>query len=152
MVLSTLHTNDSASAITRLLDMGIEPYLLSSSLIGVIGQRLVRSVCQECKTSYIPSSTLLEQLGLGDDKGIRLVKGKGCASCYDSGYKGRIGIYEFLEVDSDFKSLILQNPSVDELREFGRKANHSTLMTEGFKRAKEGLTTVEEVSRAVYLE
>ncbi len=152
MVLSTLHTNDSASAITRLLDMGIEPYLLSSSLIGVIGQRLVRSVCSECKTSYFPAPALLERLGWEDDKGIRLVKGKGCTHCYDSGYKGRIGVYELLEVTADFKSLILKNPSVEELREFNRQANHSSLMIEGLKKARAGFTTVEEVSRAVYIE
>ena len=152
LVLSTLHTNDSASAITRLLDMGIEPYLLSSSLIGVIGQRLVRSVCSECRTSYFPALTLLERLGWEDDKGIRLVKGKGCTHCYDSGYKGRIGVYELLEVEADFKSLILENPSVEQLREFNRQANHSSLMMEGLKKAREGFTTVEEVSRAVYIE
>ncbi|MBI5740463.1 MAG: Flp pilus assembly complex ATPase component TadA [Nitrospirae bacterium] len=152
MVLSTLHTNDSASAVTRLLDIGIEPYLLSSSLIGVIGQRLVRSVCPDCKTSYYPPPALLEKLGWQDEKGLRLVKGKGCPQCYDSGYKGRIGIYELMEVDADLKALLISNPSVHELREFNRKRNHSSLMIEGFKKAKEGLTTVEEVARAVYVE
>jgi type IV pilus assembly protein PilB len=85
MVLSTLHTNDSASAISRLLDMGIAPYLIASSLVGVIAQRLVRTVCTECKTHYYPSKALLEQLGWKDDTGIRLVKGKGCPTCYEEG-------------------------------------------------------------------
>jgi type IV pilus assembly protein PilB len=85
MVLSTLHTNDSASAISRLLDMGIAPYLIASSLIGVIAQRLVRTVCSECKTSYYPSKALLKQLGWNEDMKTRLVKGKGCPTCYDSG-------------------------------------------------------------------
>jgi type IV pilus assembly protein PilB len=153
MVLSTLHTNDAASAITRLLDMGIAPYLIASSLVGIVAQRLVRSVCQECKTSYIPSATLLEQLGWNDDKGIRLVKGKGCPSCYDSGYKGRIGIYEFLEVDSDLKTMILENPSVEKIREvLNSRKDYSSLQTEGYKKAREGLTTVSEISRAVYIE
>jgi len=152
MVLSTLHTNDSASAVTRLIDLGIEPYLISSSLIGVIGQRLVRSVCPECKTSYFPPPALLEKLGWQDEKGLRLVKGKGCPQCYDSGYKGRLGIYELMEIDTDLKSLIITNPTVNELREFNRKRNYSSLMMEGFKKAKEGLTTVEEVARAVYVE
>jgi type IV pilus assembly protein PilB len=151
-VLSTLHTNDSASAISRLLDMGIAPYLIASSLVGVIAQRLVRSVCQECKTSYIPSSELLEQLGWGDEKGIRLVKGKGCSSCYDSGYKGRVGIYEFLEMDSDLKALILKNPSVEEIREFESTSNYSTLKKEGLSKVREGLTTITEISRSVYVE
>lgn len=153
MVLSTLHTNDAASVITRLLDMGIAPYLIASSLVGVIAQRLVRSVCTECKTSYIPSDTLLEQLGWSVDKSIRLVKGKGCPNCYDSGYKGRIGIYEFLEVDSNLKSMILDKPSLEDIRRaIESKSNYSTLKMEGYKKAREGLTTVTEISRAVYIE
>ena len=149
LVLSTLHTNDSASAISRLLDMGIAPYLIASSLVGVIAQRLVRTVCKECKTSYYPSNALLDQLGWKDDKGIRLVKGKGCSACYDSGYKGRIGIFEFMEVDTDLKSLILENPSVEQIRAYN-ETNSSSLKMEGHKKVKEGLTSVTEISRAVY--
>jgi type IV pilus assembly protein PilB len=149
LVLSTLHTNDSASAISRLLDMGIAPYLIASSLVGVIAQRLVRTVCKECKTSYYPSNALLDQLGWKDDKGIRLVKGKGCSACYDSGYKGRIGIFEFMEVDTDLKSLILENPSVEQIRAYN-ETNSSSLKVEGHKKVKEGLTSVTEISRAVY--
>jgi type IV pilus assembly protein PilB len=152
MVLSTLHTNDSASAISRLLDMGIAPYLIASSLVGVIAQRLIRTVCTECKTHYYPSNVLLEQLGWTDDKKMRLVKGKGCPACYDSGYKGRIGIFEFMEVDSDLKSLILENPSVEQIREFHGKAHYSSLKMEGHRKVKEGLTSVAEISRAVYIE
>ena len=151
LVLSTLHTNDSASAISRLLDMGIPPYLIASSLVGVIAQRLVRTVCSECKTSYYPSNTLLEQLGWEDEKGIRLVKGKGCPTCYDSGYKGRIGIFEFMEVDSDLKSLILENPSVEQIRAFNEN-KFSSLQMEGHKKVKAGLTSVTEISRSVYTE
>ncbi|UCH81604.1 MAG: Flp pilus assembly complex ATPase component TadA [Nitrospiraceae bacterium] len=149
LVLSTLHTNDSASAISRLLDMGIPPYLISSSLAGVIAQRLIRTVCKECKTSYYPSQTLLDQLGWTEDKGIRLVKGKGCPSCYDSGYKGRAGIFEFMEVDTELKALILENPSVDEIRKFN-ESKYSTLKMEGYKKVKDGLTSITEISRAVY--
>jgi type IV pilus assembly protein PilB len=149
LVLSTLHTNDSASAISRLLDMGIAPYLIASSLVGVIAQRLVRTVCKECKTSYYPANALLEQLGWKDDKGIRLVKGKGCSACYDSGYKGRIGIFEFMEVDTDLKALILENPSVEQIRAYN-ETNSSSLKIEGHKKVKEGLTSVTEISRAVY--
>jgi type IV pilus assembly protein PilB len=149
LVMSTLHTNDSASAISRLLDMGIAPYLIASSLVGVIAQRLVRTVCSECKTSYYPSNALLEQLGWTDEKGVRLVKGKGCPTCYDSGYKGRIGIFEFMEVDTDLKSLILENPSVEQIRAFN-ETNYSSLKMEGHKKVREGLTSVTEISRAVY--
>lgn len=152
LVLSTLHTNDSASAISRLLDMGIPPYLIASSLVGVIAQRLIRSVCPECKTSYVPSKAMLEQLDWEDDRGIRLVKGKGCPNCYDSGYKGRIGLFEYMEIDTELKSLILRNPSVDEIRVFQEKQNYFTLKKEGEKKAKEGLTTVSEISRAVYID
>jgi type IV pilus assembly protein PilB len=151
LVLSTLHTNDSASAISRLLDMGIPPYLIASSLVGVIAQRLVRTVCSECKTSYYPSNALLEQLGWEDEKGIRLVKGKGCPTCYDSGYKGRIGIFEFMEVDTALKSLILENPSVEQIRAFNEN-KFSSLQMEGHKKVKEGLTSVTEISRSVYTE
>jgi type IV pilus assembly protein PilB len=149
LVMSTLHTNDSASAISRLLDMGIAPYLIASSLVGVIAQRLVRTVCSECKRSYYPSNALLKQLGWKEEKGIRLVKGKGCPTCYDSGYKGRIGIFEFMEVDSDLKSLILENPSVEQIRAFN-ETNYSSLKMEGHKKVKEGLTSVTEISRSVY--
>jgi len=151
LVLSTLHTNDSASAISRLLDMGIPPYLIASSLVGVIAQRLVRTVCSECKTSYYPSNALLEQLGWKDEKGIRLIKGKGCPTCYDSGYKGRIGIFEFMEVDTDLKALILENPSVEQIRAFNEN-KFSSLKMEGHKKVKEGLTSVTEISRSVYTE
>ena len=153
MVLSTLHTNDAASAITRLLDMGIPPYLIASSLVGIIAQRLVRSVCQECKTSYIPSGALLEQLGWSGDTGIRLVKGKGCPSCYDSGFKGRIGIYEYVEVDTKLKSMILENPSLEKIREeLKSREEYSSLQGEGYSKAREGLTTMSEIARAVYID
>ncbi len=152
LVLSTVHTNDGAGTINRLIDMGIEPYLLASSLTAVIAQRLVRAVCAECKTSYIPPPSLLEQLGWEHERTPRLVKGKGCPSCYDSGYKGRVGIFELLEVDADLKELILKNLSVSEVRDYQKKRNLPSLRTEGLERAKERLTTVEEVLRSVYVE
>ncbi len=152
LVLSTLHTNDSASAITRLLDMGVESYLISSSLVGIVAQRLIRVICPECKTSYFPSSTLVDKLGWSNEKNLQLVKGKGCMLCYDSGYKGRIGIFEYLEIDRDFQSLILRNPSVNMIREFRDKAGYPSLRMEGLKKAKQGLTTVEEVDIAIQTE
>ncbi len=152
LVLSTLHTNDSASTVTRLIDMGIEPYLISSSLAGVIAQRLVRTVCPECKTTYVPSRSLLEEMGWNEEKGIRLVKGKGCPTCYDSGYKGRMGIFELMTADAELKSLLLRNPSVEEIREFQQNAGRSSLRQEGLAKARENQTTLEEVFRAVYVE
>ncbi|MBI5183415.1 MAG: Flp pilus assembly complex ATPase component TadA [Nitrospinae bacterium] len=152
LVFSTLHTNDSASAITRLIDMGVESYLISSSLIGIIAQRLIRLICPECKTNYFPSSTLLDNLGWGCEKDLQLVKGKGCISCYDSGYKGRIGIFEYLEVDREFQSLMLNNPSVNMIREFREKIGYPSLRMEGLKKVKQGLTTLEEVEIAIQTE
>ena len=99
LVLSTLHTNDSPSAITRLLEMGIEPYLISSSLLASLAQRLVRTICSECKSQYYPPKDILKELGCDESKKLRLAKGKGCSSCYDSGFKGRTGIYELFEID-----------------------------------------------------
>ena len=151
MVLSTLHTNDSPSAITRLLDMGIEPYLISSSLTGVIAQRLVRTICPKCKVLYYPSTTILERYGWKEERHLQLAKGKGCPECYDSGYKGRMGLYELLEVTEDVQSLILTNPSLEEMRRHLKGKGNITMETEGVKRVREQLTTFEEVSRAVTL-
>ncbi len=152
LVLSTIHTNDGAGTISRLIDMGIEPYLLSSSLAGVVAQRLVRTVCPECKTSYYPDQDLLERIGLREGGKVHLVKGKGCPACYDSGYHGRVGIYELVRTDAALKSLILTNPSVEEIREFQRKAGIPSLWMEGLKKVQERQTTVEEVLRSVYVE
>ncbi len=152
LVLSTVHTNDGASTINRLIDMGIERYLLAASLSAVIAQRLVRAVCAQCKTNYIPPPSLLEELGWDQGRTPRLVKGKGCTACYDSGYKGRLGIFELLEVKTDLKELILRNPSVHEIRDYQKRKNIASLRTEGLEKAKERLTTVEEVLRSVYVE
>ena len=151
MVLSTLHTNDSPSAITRLLDMGIEPYLISSSLTGVIAQRLVRTICPKCTMLYYPSTAILERYGWKEERHLQLAKGKGCPECYDSGYKGRMGLYELLEVTEDVQSLILTNPSLEEIRRHLKGKGNITMEIEGVKRVREQLTTFEEVSRAVTL-
>ena len=147
LVLSTLHTNDSPSVITRLLEMGVEPYLISSSLMACVAQRLVRTICSECKTQFYPSKEVLLELGIAEDRNIRLSKGKGCPACYDSGFKGRLGIYELLEVDEGLKALILKNPSLDELYDYLRKGGHQTLKDLGYQKVLENVTTLEEVSR-----
>jgi len=149
LVLSTLHTNHAIGAISRMIDMGVEPYLLSSALIGVLGQRLVRTVCPSCKTSYIASPEILERYGWADRKGMRLVQGRGCEECYDSGYKGRIGIHEVLEADARLQDLITGNPSRDELEQYMRDSQHKSLFDDGLERVANGLTTIEEVSRVV---
>jgi len=146
LVLSTLHTNDSPSAITRLLEMGIEPYLLSSSLLACQAQRLVRTICPECKTGYYPPQGVLKELGIADEK-IMLYKGKGCSACYDSGFKGRVGIYEFLEIDEGLQSLIIDNPTIDILQKYLRTKEHRRLKDLGYEKVRQGVTAIEEVQR-----
>lgn len=149
LVLSTLHTNHAIGAISRMIDMGVEPYLLSSALIGVIGQRLVRTVCPSCKTSYVASPEILQRYGWVDKKNMKLVQGRGCEECYDSGYKGRIGIHEVLEADSRLQDLITGNPSRDELEQYLKNSKHKSLFDDGLERVAGGYTTIEEVSRVV---
>ena len=152
LVLSTLHTNDSPSAITRLLEMGIEPYLISSSLLASLAQRLVRTICPECAADYFPPKEVLQELGCDGDKQIRLSRGKGCSDCYDSGFKGRTGIYELFEMDTGLQSLILTNPTIDILQEYLRKNGHGTLNNLGYKKVLERITIIEEVKRVTTVE
>ena len=151
LVLSTLHTNDSPSAITRLLEMGVEPYLLSSSLVACMSQRLVRTICPDCKTAYYASKSILKMLGVDEDKQLRLYKGQGCSHCYDSGFKGRTSIYELLVLDEDLQSLILENPTIDTIKEHSRKNGYNTLREAGREKVLQDLTTIEEVERVVSL-
>jgi type IV pilus assembly protein PilB len=152
LVLSTLHTNESTGAIARLIEMGIEPYLLSSSLIGVIAQRLIRTVCPDCKTSYVASPEEIERFRWQDQGVVRLSKGRGCPLCYDSGYKGRVACHEILSVNSKLQRLMVTNPSQDDLIEFVRESDMKTLYDDGIARALQGKTTLEEVTRAVSYE
>ncbi len=149
LVLATLHTNDSVGAISRMIDMGVEPYLLSSALVGVVAQRLVRVICPICKTSTVASPELIKQYGWSSDKTIRLHHGRGCSDCYDSGYKGRAGIYEAISMSSELQELIVKNPSRDELNKYIDTQNVKTLFSDGLDRVLEGITTIEEVSRVV---
>jgi len=150
LVLSTLHTNDSCGAITRLLDMGIEPYLVASSVICCLAQRLLRQVCPHCKATYIPPRSLLERIGWNEPKHAVLVRGRGCENCYDSGFKGRIGIYEMFNINEEVRQAIVKNPTTDELHKLREKSGFRSLKEEGFRLVKENLTTIEEVTRAVY--
>lgn len=145
LVLSTLHTNDASGAIARLLDMGIEPYLISSSCIGVVAQRLVRTICVDCKMEDDIPLSLRQQLGL--KKGEILYKGKGCVVCNGSGYKGRIGIFELLLIDEKIKSLIASKSTSDQIKEIALQNGMSSLTEEALKKVRQGLTTVEEMLR-----
>ena len=149
LVLSTLHTNDAVGAVTRLIDMGVEPYLLSSALLGVVGQRLVRTICPKCHSEFLAPPELCRQYGWDED--VKLAKGKGCESCYDSGYKGRLGIHEILKTDADLQKLIISNPSRDELTEYLDSRGFRNLFQDGLERVVEKRTTIEEVTRVTSL-
>jgi len=152
LVLSTLHTNDAPSAITRLLDMGVEPFRIASSLLVVVAQRLVRGLCIDCKTPYYPSREELEALGFLEHDGVRLQRAVGCERCYDSGYKGRLGLYELLPVDRTLQALILERPSIDALRQYAASTGMPSLYHAGREKVLAGLTSTEELTRVVYID
>ena len=152
LVLSTLHTNDSASAITRLLEMGIEPYLVSSALLAPMAQRLIRTICPDCKATYYATGSVLQDLGMDKSATVSLAKGRGCSACYDSGFKGRTGIHEILPMEDSLRSLILTNPTIDVLQRHLRKQGLKTLRDAGMTKVLAGLTTIEEITRATTLE
>lgn len=149
LVLSTLHTNDSAGAVTRMIDMGVEPYLLSSALIGVVAQRLVRTICPTCKTSFLAPPEVINKYKWEKKSNIRLSKGRGCPECYDSGYKGRIGVHEILQTNDELQRLIISNPSRDELTAYLDKTGIKTLFDDGLERVLDDATTIEEISRVI---
>jgi type IV pilus assembly protein PilB len=150
MVLSTLHTNDSAGAIARLIDMGIEPFLLTSTLIGVVAQRLIRKVCPSCRTDYFPPEELLERVGwAGSNK--KFVTGRGCTECYDSGLRGREGILELLSMSDDLASLILRDQSIQAINDFCVQSGMRTLKDEAFRLVEQQETSLEEVMRVVFV-
>ncbi|MFA5100327.1 MAG: GspE/PulE family protein [Candidatus Omnitrophota bacterium] len=149
LVLSTLHTNDSISAFTRLADMGVEPFLAASSVLGVVAQRLVRKVCEKCKEPYTPLPELLKDLRLDEyiGTGVTFMKGRGCEFCGHSGYKGRFGIYEILRVSAAIQELVLKRSSADQIRNTAGKEGLITLRQAVLKNLLAGLTTAEEVFR-----
>ena len=149
LVLSTLHTNDAIGAITRMVDMGVEPYLLSSALIGVVGQRLVRTICDNCRTTFIAPPDLVVRCGWEGDARIRIARGRGCGQCYDSGFKGRVAIHEIIEATAELQALTVSNPSRDELSAFVVDHALPTLFHDGVRRVRDGQTTFEEVGRVL---
>ncbi|MBD8531732.1 MULTISPECIES: ATPase, T2SS/T4P/T4SS family [unclassified Massilia] len=150
LVLTTLHTNDTLGAVARLVEMGVEPYLLSSALIGVMAQRLVRRICPGCKTSYLVPPGAAAAYGYKGEGNLKLLKGRGCPSCYDSGYKGRLGIYELLEVGPDLARMIVANASKDAMSQHVAGTGHRDLYADGMERAFGGDTTPEEIARVVH--
>ncbi|HXF83267.1 MAG TPA: type IV-A pilus assembly ATPase PilB, partial [bacterium] len=154
LVLSTVHTNDAPSATTRLIDMGIEPFLITSSLIGVLAQRLARTICAHCKESYVPPVEALHRLGLKPEAGEEIVfyRGRGCDRCKGSGYKGRVGIFELMVMSDGIRDLILKGASSSDIRELAISEGMKTLREDGILKVLEGITTVDELLRVVFVE
>jgi type IV pilus assembly protein PilB len=154
LVFSTLHTNDAPTAITRLRDMGVQPFLITATLEAILAQRLVRKICTECRTEFEPSDELLMELQLPIDQARQysFYYGKGCARCNNSGYKGRTGIYELLEITDDVRDMITSDASVDDIRNFSRTQGMTTLREAGLKLIFDGVTTIDEVVRETVME
>ena len=148
LVFSTLHTNDSAGAISRLLDLGVEPYLVSSSLIAIMAQRLLRRVCPDCKKEYKPSTRELRELGLGDlPSQAQFYIGAGCDKCFQTGYRGRTGIYELMLISEEIQNLIYQRTSAGAIKKVSLDAGLQTLRMDGTRKVLAGITTISEVLR-----
>ena len=147
LVFSTLHTNDAPSAVTRLINMGVEPFLISASLIGVMAQRLIRVVCEHCKEPYEPSKALIDKWGIKDKKNARLYRGKGCDYCKGTGFRGRSGIFELMSVDDEIREMIISGASTVALRRKCQSKGMKLLSEDGLNKALSGVTTIEEVAR-----
>jgi len=154
LVFSTLHTNDAPSSIARLLDLGLEPFLVTATLEGIIAQRLVRRICNNCKAEYTPAEEQLMELELKPDdvQGRKFWYGKGCDSCNNTGYRGRQGLYEIMTLDDDMRDLIIQHASTQILRAESKKRGMRTLRQSGLMAIYDGVTTIEEVVRETIME
>lgn len=144
LVFSTLHTNDAASAFTRLFDMGVQPYLIASTIIGILAQRLVRRICSHCKEEYEPDSVLLQKVGL--KQGITMFRGKGCRFCNNTGYRGRQGIFELLVPDQNVENMVIERASSDQIKQYCLKTGgFDTLRRDGLRKVLSGVTTLEQI-------
>jgi len=154
LVFSTLHTNDAAGAITRLMEMGMENFLISSSIIGILAQRLVRVNCSHCVEPYTPEPGMLEQMGIPEDEmeSVKIFEGRGCENCTKTGYRGRSGIYEFLPISDEIRNLILEKADSNTIKETGRRLGMKTLREAGWKKVRGGVTTIAEVLRVTQVE
>ncbi|MCL6629273.1 MAG: GspE/PulE family protein, partial [Armatimonadetes bacterium] len=152
LVLATLHTNDAPGAVTRLIDMGIEPFLIASSVIGVLAQRLLRLICPKCKEAYTPPRDAVKRLGMNIEEGseVTFYRGRGCEQCKGTGYKGRIGIFELMPVTDKVRDLILAKASSYSVKEAAIEAGMKTLREDALEKILLGLTTLEESLRVIY--
>ncbi|MBW2168474.1 MAG: Flp pilus assembly complex ATPase component TadA, partial [Deltaproteobacteria bacterium] len=145
LVFSTLHTNDAAGALTRLVEMGVEPFLIASSLLAVVAQRLVRTICPHCKEAFKPDESTLKDLGLSEDQ--IFYRGKGCKECMDTGYRGRAGIFELLVLDNEIRDLVKSSSDSVTIKQAGMRKGMTTLFEDGLKKVQSGITTLNEVMR-----
>ena len=152
LVLSTLHTNDSVSAVTRLQDMGVDSFKISAALAGVVAQRLVRCVCSNCGNPHYPAAEVFDTIRYTGDRKRQVVCGEGCRQCYDTGFQGRTGIYEVLLTTNGIRELIFQGASIEQLRNAHLDSGGSTLLQEGIRAAEEGRTSLDEVMRVASAE
>jgi type IV pilus assembly protein PilB len=150
LVFSTLHTNDAPSAVTRLIDIGVKPFLVASSTRCLMAQRLVRKICKKCAAPYQPSEAEMRALGMKDEelKNANVQKGRGCANCNNSGSRGRFGIFEIFVLDDEGRKLIYDQVPTNVLRQRAREMGMRTLREDGIRKVLAGLTTPEEVIRA----
>jgi len=147
LVFSTLHTNDAPSSIIRLVNMGVEPFLVSAAVTGIIAQRLVRQICPDCKEAYEPSKALMEKLGLLGRGKVVFYHGRGCNSCKGTGYKGRTGIFELMILDDELRDMIIQNAPLTALRNKACAKGMKLLREEGLEKVLKGITTWDEVMK-----
>ena len=147
LVFSSLHTNDAASALTRLVDLKVEPYLIAATLEGVLAQRLVRKICPDCRERYAPDRGAVALLAQQPVGRVTLERGRGCAACRHTGYHGRTGIFELLVVTDDIKQQLVKTPNASALRDLAEAGGMWTLRRDGWRKVQAGLTTVEEVLR-----
>jgi type IV pilus assembly protein PilB len=154
MVFSTLHTNDAPSTITRMKDMGVPTFLITATVEAILAQRLVRRVCSKCREEYAPSREVLEDLEVSaaDLKGKKFFRGSGCETCNNTGYKGRVGLFELMIMNNELRELIMQNASTDDLREAARRGGMVSLRDAGMKAVYEGTTSPDEVIRETIME
>jgi general secretion pathway protein E len=147
MVFSTLHTNDAAGGLTRLVEMGIEPFLAASSVVGILAQRLVRTICPHCREAHTPDPTILERLNIDPSRGDTFYRGRGCEKCMDIGYRGRTGVYELLSINEKIRAAILANADAGTIRNMAIEGGMVPLRNAGLELALQGVTTLEEVIR-----
>lgn len=153
LVLSTLHTNDAPSTLVRLIDIGIEPYLISSVIVGVVAQRLVRTICPSCKIEYTPTKEELKLVfGEISNKEVKFKRGKGCPNCNYTGFKGRIGVFEVMPISKNLRNLIMAKESADFIKAEAEKEGMVSLIKAGFEKVIDGITTVDEVLRVIRIE